>query len=81
MLSTLVFRPDRVSRADGSHAVVVTDQASGVAIVIVRQTGNITEVLLPDHEEFGTVLSMLSAVGRLPIRSPTEVQVASGRVV
>lgn len=79
MFKVLAFMPDKVQASRGSHTVVVTDQDSGIAQVIVRKSGSLTEVLTPDHPEFATVLQMLSAVTGVEVSAPSEVRVEKAR--
>ena len=75
MLDIYAFVDEKTRIAKDNHSVVVTDQASGVAVVIVRQTGGMTEVLVPGDAEFNSTLALLAAVSKAPIRSPSEVKV------
>lgn len=75
MLNVHAFRPDKVQVSNGNHAVVVADADSGVAVVIIRTVGSLTEVLTSDHPEFNKSLALLSAVSGIAMTPPRQTMV------
>lgn len=71
MFDAIAFQKGGVKQAS-AHSVVVRDQATQVAIVVVRRHGEFTEVLTPDHPEFVRTVRLLESASKLKMDVPTD---------
>lgn len=73
-LETLAFQKQGVRRCE-AHTVAVRDVDTQRVLVVVRQSGELVEVLTPDHPEFAEVVQLLSSAARISLAPPGYTQV------
>ena len=77
MLDVTAFTREGAKTSRGNHTVVVRDSVSGVAILIVRSSGSLTEIMTPDMPEFKRTVGLLSAASGISLTVPPEVKTES----